>query len=83
MTIYLEDKDMTQFNIHAAKAHLSELIQKAMLGEEIIIARDNKPMVRLIAVSPPNRQRTLGFAKGLITIAADFDEPLEDFKDYE
>lgn len=74
---------MSQFNIHVAKAHLSELIQKAMLGEEVVIARDNKPMVKLVALSPPKRQRTLGFAKGLVTIAPDFDEPLEDFKDYE
>ncbi|TAK73046.1 MAG: type II toxin-antitoxin system prevent-host-death family antitoxin, partial [Gammaproteobacteria bacterium] len=37
---------MTQVNIHIAKAHLSELIQKAMLGEEIIIAKDNKPVAK-------------------------------------
>ena len=74
---------MSQFNIHLAKAHLSELIQKAMLGEEVIIARDNKPMVKLVAITPPKRQRKLGFAKNLITIAPDFNEPLEDFKDYE
>ena len=74
---------MTQFNIHMAKAHLSELIQKSMLGEEVIIARDNKPMVKLVAIHPPNPQRKLGFAKGMITIAPDFDEPLKDFSDYQ
>lgn len=74
---------MSQFNIHTAKAHLSELIQKALLGEEVIIARDNKPMVKLVAINPPKRQRRVGFAKGVITIAPDFDDPLEDFENYQ
>jgi antitoxin (DNA-binding transcriptional repressor) of toxin-antitoxin stability system len=74
---------MTQVNIHMAKAHLSELIQKALLGEEIIIARDNKPMVKLVALRKAKNQRTLGLGKGLITMSPDFNEPLDDFKDYE
>ncbi len=74
---------MPQFNIHVAKAHLSELIQKAILGEEVIIARDNKPIAKLVALNPPKRQRTLGFAKDLITIAPDFNDPLNDFEDYQ
>jgi prevent-host-death family protein len=73
---------MTQFNIHSAKSHLSELIQRAMLGEEIIIARDNKPVVKLTAFPSLKHARHLGSAKGLIEISEDFDEPLEDFKDY-
>jgi antitoxin (DNA-binding transcriptional repressor) of toxin-antitoxin stability system len=73
---------MSQFNIHIAKAQLSELIQKALLGEEVIIAKDNKPMVKLVALTHPKHKRQLGTAKGLIKIAPDFDEPLEDFKDY-
>ena len=74
---------MAQFNIHTAKAHLSELIQKSILGEEVIIARDNKPMVKLVAIQPLKRQRKIGIAKGVITIEADFDEPLEDFGEYQ
>lgn len=73
---------MTQFNIHAAKAHLSELVQKAMLGEEVIIARDNKPVVKLIPLRSLTQKRHLGSAKGLFTISKDFDEPLEDFESY-
>jgi prevent-host-death family protein len=73
---------MVQFNIHAAKAHLSALIQKAMLGEEVIIAKDNKPVVKLIAFHAAQGKRYLGSAKGLIKISADFNKPLEDFKDY-
>jgi len=75
---------MTQVNIHIAKAHLSELIQKALLGEEVIIARDNKPMVRLVPmIEHEKRQRQTGLARGLMTMATDFDEPLDDFRDYQ
>lgn len=73
---------MTQVNIHIAKAQLSELIQQAILGQEVIIARDNKPMVKLVPINPPKRQRKIGLAKGLVTIAPDFDAPLKDFEDY-
>ena len=74
---------MTQVNIHIAKAHLSELIQKVLLGEEVIIARDNKPIVKLVALTPLKRKRRLGTAKGSISVSQDFDKPLDDFKDYE
>lgn len=77
----LERVFMSQFNIHVAKAHLSELIQKTLMGEEVIIARDNKPLVKLTALYPLPKRR-LGTAKGLFTIASDFNEPLTDFKEY-
>lgn len=73
---------MAQFNIHVAKAHLSELIQKAILGEEIIIAKDNKPIARLTALQPSIGKRKLGTAKGMFTISKDFNEPLADFDEY-
>jgi len=74
---------MKQFNIHEAKARLSELIQKAMLGEEVIIARDNRPVAKLVAFRPAKRRRKLGSAKDkILYIAPDFEAPLDDFKDY-
>lgn len=74
---------MKQFNIHEAKARLSELVQRAMLGEEVIIARDNKPVARIVPFRPAARRRKLGSAKRkILHIAHDFDAPLEDFKDY-
>ena len=72
---------MAQFNIHEAKTHLSELIERAMLGEEIIIAKGNKPVVKLTTLSPSKQERKPGSAKGKIWMAEDFDAPLEDFKD--
>lgn len=72
---------MTQVNIHIAKNHLSKLIQKALLDEEVIIARNNKPLVKIIPLIP--HKRRLGTAKGYFWIADNFNEPLESFKDYE
>jgi prevent-host-death family protein len=74
---------MTQATIHQAKTHLSKLIRKALDGEEVIIAKRDKPLVRLEAVRPKELKRKLGWGKGLVTyIAPDFDEPLEDLAEY-
>lgn len=75
--------NMTQFNIAEAKAHLSELVQKAMLGEEIVIARDNKPQVKVVPIKPAARKRKPGSGKGqILFIADDFDAIPDSFSDY-
>ncbi|MEN0062135.1 MAG: type II toxin-antitoxin system Phd/YefM family antitoxin [Myxococcota bacterium] len=73
---------MKTANIHEAKAHLSELVERALKGEEVIIAKRGVPMVRLVAVTPPSSRRFLGSRKGQIRVAEDFDAPLDDFADY-
>ena len=73
---------MTQVNIHEAKTHLSKLIEMVQNGEEVIIARANTPVVKLVALETQKPERKLGSAKGKIWISPDFDEPLDDFKDY-
>ncbi len=73
---------MAQFNIHTAKAHLSELIKKALIGEEVIIARDNKPIIKLVPLHRPPHKRKIGRSKNLVKIKDDFDAPLDDFQDY-
>jgi prevent-host-death family protein len=73
---------MTQITVNEASKNLSDLIEAALSGEEIIIIKDNQPVVKLTPVSPVKRRRQPGSAKGLITISDDFDEPLEDFRDY-
>jgi len=70
------------FNIAEAKARFSELVQKAMLGEDVIIAKDHKPVLKLVALEQPKRSRKPGSAKGQVKMAADFDETPEDFEDY-
>jgi len=66
-------------NIHEAKTHLSELLALALEGEEVIIAKANKPMVKLVPVEPPKKARVMGLHKGEgWFIADDFDAPLPD-----
>ncbi len=63
-------------NVHEAKTHLSKLLERVQLGEEIIIARSGKPVARLVAVKEPGRRREPGSARGQIRMAEDFDAPL-------
>ena len=74
---------MTKVTIHEAKTHLSKLIRKALAGEEIIIAKGDKPLVKLTVIPELRKQRRIGGAKGIIEfMAEDFDAPLDDFQDY-
>ena len=68
------------YNVAEAKAHFSTLVRRAAQGEEVVIARDNKPLVKLVPVGV--RSRKPGSAKGQVTIASDFDAPLADLADY-
>ncbi|MEH2163892.1 MAG: type II toxin-antitoxin system prevent-host-death family antitoxin [Nostoc sp.] len=73
---------MQQITLTEASQNLPGLIEAALSGEEIIIIKDNQPLVKLTPVSPVQHRRQPGTAKGLITISEGFDEPLEDFKEY-
>ena len=71
-------------NIAEAKAHLSELVDRALSGEEVIIARDGKPLLRLSPLqSPLGKRRKPGTARGRVRMSADFDATPEDFAEYE
>jgi prevent-host-death family protein len=71
-----------QVNIAEAKARFSELIEKAVLGEEVIVARDNKPVARIVPLRPAKPEP--GTGKGqILEISDDFDAPIEEFKEYE
>jgi antitoxin (DNA-binding transcriptional repressor) of toxin-antitoxin stability system len=73
---------MSQFNIAQAKSRFSELVDKALLGEEVVIARDNKPLLKLVPVGASARRQP-GSAKGeVLYVAEDFDAPLSEFADY-
>jgi antitoxin (DNA-binding transcriptional repressor) of toxin-antitoxin stability system len=74
---------MKQYNIAEAKSHFPELVKLALLGEEIVIARDNKPLLRLLPVNEVKKKRLPGSAKGtILAIAPDFDELPTDFNEY-
>ena len=55
---------MTTFNISGAKARFSELVRNSMLGEEVIIAKDNKPVLKLVPLDKPKQLRKPGSGKG-------------------
>lgn len=74
---------MKQYNIAEAKSHFSELVKLALQGEEVLIARDNKPLLKLTPLNAPLKKRMPGTAKGqILSVAPDFDELPEDFKEY-
>ena len=72
----------SRYNIAQAKARFSELVQKAMLGEEVIIAKGHKPVLKLVGLERSKGRRKPGSAKGRIWMAPDFDATPDDFKDY-
>ena len=78
----LEHRVLAKFNVAEAKSRFSELIQKAMVGEEVIIAKDNKPVVKLVPLTAPSERRKPGSAAGKIWMAPDFDATPSDFEDY-
>ena len=70
-------------SIAEAKAKFSELIKRAEAGEEVIVTRHGKPVARVMPpVEELKKPPLLGALKGKIRIADDFDEPLEDLKEY-
>ncbi|MEL6459568.1 MAG: type II toxin-antitoxin system prevent-host-death family antitoxin [Cyanobacteria bacterium J06636_27] len=70
---------MTRQDITQAKTNLSELLDLAINGEEIVITQDDKPVAK---ISPIKRPLKRGSAKGKIWMSEDFDESLEDFQEY-
>jgi prevent-host-death family protein len=73
---------MEQFNVAEAKARFSQLIQRALAGEDVVIAKDNKPLVRLVPVRRATRRRQPGSAKGQVWMSRDFGAPLGDLAEY-
>ncbi len=69
---------MGTVTIHKAKTELSRLIERACRGEEIVIARGKKPVVRLVAISTEVKKRKPGILKGKISYTPDAFDPLTD-----
>jgi prevent-host-death family protein len=63
-------------NTHEAKTNLSKLIDEVQNGAEIVIARANRPVARLVPIREKPSTRRPGYLKGKVRIAADFDAPL-------
>ena len=69
---------MAIYSVHKAKTNLSKLIERAEAGEEVVIARRDKPAARLVAVDAGKGapKRKFGAFKGRISAPASFFEPL-------
>ncbi len=75
---------MHQVTIHEAKTHLSRLIQEALKGEEVIIARGREPLVKLVVLPGVLPERRIGGSEGLLLeMSDDFDAALDDFAEYQ
>ncbi len=76
---------MIRANLDDARAHLSDLIDAAVRGEEVLIAADGVEetrIVKLVVVQRRTRRPKFGSARGLVSVAEDFDAPLPDFDEY-
>jgi len=65
-----------EVNIHEAKTHLSKLLERVALGEEVIIAKAGKPVAKLVPLNAEPKARLLGSAKGEFVVPDDFNDPL-------
>ena len=71
---------MRTINIHAAKTHLSRLVEEVAAGKPFVIAKAGKPMAQVIPISAPKdvAKRRIGFLKGKIKVPDDFDTMMAD-----
>jgi antitoxin (DNA-binding transcriptional repressor) of toxin-antitoxin stability system len=72
---------MTRISVEQASGRLGDLVDAAAGGEEVVLVHGNTA-ARLVAVDRPAKRPRFGSARGLITIADDFDAPLADFREY-
>jgi prevent-host-death family protein len=69
---------METVNIYDAKTHLSKLVDKAASGEDVVVSRNGKPLVRITRLEPARRRIRFGLLKGKLIVPEDFDAPLPD-----
>jgi prevent-host-death family protein len=67
---------METLNIYDAKTRFSQLVDKAASGEDVVVSRNGKPLVRITRLEVPKRRIKFGLLKGKLNIPADFDSPL-------
>ena len=65
-----------EVNVHEAKTHLSRLLQRVAMGEEVVIAKAGTPVAKLVPITMTPKKRILGSAKGEFVVPDDFNDPL-------
>jgi antitoxin (DNA-binding transcriptional repressor) of toxin-antitoxin stability system len=69
---------MDSVNIYEAKTRLSQLVDRAVSGEDVVVSRNGKPLVRITRLLEPRPVIRFGLLKGRVRVAGDFDAPLPD-----
>jgi antitoxin (DNA-binding transcriptional repressor) of toxin-antitoxin stability system len=67
---------MEAVDIYEAKTRLSELVDRAVAGEDVVVSRNGKPVARIAKLAAPRPKVRFGVLAGKVSIAADFDAPL-------
>lgn len=70
-----------EVNIHEAKTHLSKLLERVALGEEVIIAKAGTPVAKLVPVQSKKRRFQFGSAKGEFVVPDNFNDPDPEIED--
>jgi antitoxin (DNA-binding transcriptional repressor) of toxin-antitoxin stability system len=74
---------MTSLPLQQVQAELPELIHRLAPGDELVITENDEPIARILPPQPSKISRKLGSLRGTVLyMAPDFDEPLEEFKEY-
>ena len=68
--------------IGEAKTNLSKLVERAESGEEVVIRRGSKPVVKIVRYTTPDQSPLFGSLEGKIRIGDDFDDPIPGFDSY-
>jgi prevent-host-death family protein len=77
--IFEEEVVMAAYNLYEAKTSLSQLVERAAKGEEIVIAKAGKPMVKMVPVVEKSKTKKRDWGNnpmGITYIAPDFDDPV-------
>lgn len=69
---------MEAVNIYEAKTRLSQLVDAAAAGNDVVVARNGKPLVRITRLLPEKRPISFGLMQGQLVVPEDFDAPLLD-----
>ena len=76
-------KQSVAYNIYQAKTKLSQLINEALSGKQVILMNRGEPVAMVVPIPKPSRRRKLGFLKGKVKLLRGWDVPIEDFKDFQ
>jgi prevent-host-death family protein len=67
---------MDTINIYEAKTRFSQLVDQVVAGEDVVVSRNGKPLVRITRLDETRRPIKFGVLKGKVKLARDFDAPL-------